>query len=240
MLEKLIMPGVKLELREIRKKEDMNNKANIYVSQVYDMGDEESKLVIAMPIKAGKLILLSVGACFEAFFYTKKGMYQSEIVVTDRYKSDNLYMLDVTMKTPLKKFQRRQFYRFDCMLDVDYTLLTDSEEQYISTTKQIPEELSGDKRTAMTKNISGGGIKIVGDQKLEKDDKLYVYFELMVNEYVKTFRLVTRVIDCNEVMNRTGMYTSRLEFEHIRNEEREIIIKYIFEEERRIRKNERM
>lgn len=119
MIEKLITPGQKIELTEILMV-DTDRKPKTYQSQVFDVHEDDDRLDIAMPIVAGRLIPLSVGLHFSVCFYTPKGLYQSNCVIVDRYKSNNLYTIVIELKTAPKKYQRRQFYRLETILPLKY------------------------------------------------------------------------------------------------------------------------
>ena len=65
-MEKILVPGGRLELNEIIS--DKTKKANTYLSQIYDIDEKEKKVSIAMPYKEGRLVVLSMGMRFVAFF----------------------------------------------------------------------------------------------------------------------------------------------------------------------------
>ena len=48
-MEKILVPGGRLELNEIIS--DKTKKANTYLSQIYDIDENEKKVSIAMPYK---------------------------------------------------------------------------------------------------------------------------------------------------------------------------------------------
>jgi c-di-GMP-binding flagellar brake protein YcgR len=65
--------------------------------------------------------------------------------------------------TGLKKFQRREFYRLETMLDFAYYKISE-EVAELETTEELFEEISNPdyieyKGYARTKDISGGGMK---------------------------------------------------------------------------------
>ena len=54
-----------------------------------------------------------------------------------------------------------------------------------------------------------------------------------------TYSILSRIISTREVPNKKHTYEHRVKFEDISSKERELLIKFIFEEERRYRKNEK-
>ena len=240
MLENLIMPGGKLELREIKRDPNSTRKLNTYVSQIYDIDEDETKMSIAMPIKEGRAIPLAVGSRYDAYFYTKKGIYASVVTITDRFRTSTLFVLVIELQTQLKKFQRRQYYRFDTIFNLDYVILNE-EEQKLAVEKQIIPESFPTERIirGTTMNISGGGMKFSGSQ-LKPEDKLWLEFSIAVNECMKRFRVIAHVVESTASANKAGLYVNRIEFEVIPKTDQETLIRYIFEEERKLRKNERI
>ena len=55
----------------------------------------------------------------------------------------------------------------------------------------------------------------------------------------KEFIIQALILSSNKMINRQGFYEHRVQFRDIPKEEREAIIKFIFEEERRQRKREK-
>ena len=108
--------GNKIEL--VRLDQVIRNEQNkkVYVSKIYDILDRD-KLQIAMPIFEGRIVPLDLDERYTACFYTERGLLQCNVQVTARYKSGNLFFLDVKLLGALEKVQRRQFYRYDCLID---------------------------------------------------------------------------------------------------------------------------
>ena len=115
-ISNVIRPGDKIDIRLLQQVEGAGKagaEVTTYKSQVLDVLDN-GNLEISMPTDAGKLILLSLGMRYEFSFYSGGGIYRSIGRITERYKKDNMYMLVIELKTPLERYQRRQFYRYNC------------------------------------------------------------------------------------------------------------------------------
>ena len=81
-------------------------------------------------------------------------------------------------------------------------------------------------------DISGGGAKIIQRQFLDKNEVVKLKFVLAVDEFVFRFSLFARVLSSTRMPNHSELVEQRLEFLKITKEERDNIIKYIFESER--------
>lgn len=222
--------GDRIELKELKRKDD----ASVYASMILDMGENDT-IRISMPTVKGKLIPLPKGGRFDAFFYTGKGIYQAEAVIIERYKSGNIYSMDIILETGLRKYQRRQFYRLEKMIPVKYTPITEEENTSITGTGEIPDELLAPDIYAdgMILDISGGGLRFTGDIEISENQKLLVRFKMPEDRSDREFKIPVTTVKAFKIANQSGKYENRVMFENISKESREAIIKSIFEEERR-------
>ena len=74
-------------------------------------------------------------------------------------------------------------------------------------------------------------------QQYQEGNILYLRFNLSINDLEKEFRLAAKVILSKEIEKRQNEYENRVKFIYIDNTTREEIIKYIFDEDRKNRKN---
>ena len=64
-------------------------------------------------------------------------------------------------------------------------------------------------------------------------------FSLFVNGLVTEYKLVGKVLKSSPIENMEDQFENRIQFVNMLNDDREAIIKYIFEEERKQRHRER-
>lgn len=239
MGNRLLSAGDKIEFRDKISKEDLSLgiKPKIYVSQIFDFTDE-GYINVAMPISKGKLVPLERGRQFDVFFYTSKGIYQCKAKIMNRRKSDNLYTLEILLTTELEKFQRRQYFRLEKTLPIYYAELSEEDYQVILETHQFPEDMKNINlfSQANTLDISGGGMRFVGRTQIAQGKKVLVMFDIDEHGKPIKYRLPATVILSFGVRGKTGVFEHRIEFENITKEYRELLIRYIFEEERKKRK----
>ncbi len=241
MLDNYIKPGQKVDLKAVKrtKLSSEENKEKVYTTKIYDVVDDDTVEII-MPMEQTKLILLPVDGEYEVFFYTENGLYESTVRIIDRYKSNNVYIILVELQTNLRKYQRRDFYRYSCALDLDTRSLTPEEifalrkgEAY-----QAPPGLPTTKGVIV--DISGGGLRFVSKAtQYDKESMIYCKYDLFIHGGVKTYNIICKVLDSREIANRDGEYEHRVQFVNLDSDEREEIIQYIFEEERKNRRKER-
>ena len=230
----IVKPGDKIDINFLHQ-----NNGKIYKSGVFDfLSDNEIEL--NMPTDEGKMVMFNIGFECQFYFYTSKGLYTCEAVITNRYKRDNFYLLSARIKNGLKKFQRREFFRLDCMIDFAYYKIS-KEVAELETTEELFEEIANPdyielKSLARTKDISGGGIRFNVMEPLEIASKILIVIRLSNNKVDHMFYLVTNIIACDPVEKMHGFWVARGKFEFKNIKDRDLIIRYVFEEDRMNRK----
>lgn len=247
MLSKIVLPGSKLEITRADAAENRENfekkrKIKTYFSKVYDI-IEEDKLKIAMPTEGTRLITLEPNTKYELCIFTERGLYKCKAVLTERYKEDNLFVAVMELYTGLQKYQRRQHYRLECNIELQYRILTERETELLLNS-EVPESYqnewnSGGRLRGITLDISGGGVRFVSDSPDEKGKHMLIEFDVPLGDKQSHFSIISVHIDSKQVPNRENTYEHRVQFLSITKRQREDLIKYIFEEERRFRKREK-
>jgi len=240
MLSQFIQPGDRIELQRVERvkyNEDENDtaKKKIYRSSVCEIISED-RLEIAMPMEKAKLLLLEVDGEYDVYFYTSTGLYQCFARVLDRYKTNNIYMVLMELTSNLRKQQRREYYRFSCALEMSAFELSEEEETEVLKTGRV---VNGRRlNRSVIVDISGGGLRFVSEQKYEPESLVCCIYHLMIDRRLKEYNLVGKILSARELDNKPGFYEYRLQYVNINKEEREEIIRYIFQEERKNRKRE--
>ena len=156
MIEKFISPGDKLEMKSIQEVTlpDGTVGVKLYKSTVYDVSDD-GKIMIVMPMEKAKMVLLPIEGEYEVCFFSHGGMYNANVRVVDRQKTNNTYVLITEMITNLHKYQRREYYRFNCIVEMLTKELARAEEEAFG--KQLGYLVSEtDMKRGVIVDISGG------------------------------------------------------------------------------------
>jgi c-di-GMP-binding flagellar brake protein YcgR len=175
-------------------------------------------------------------------FYTKKGLYTCYGMVQKRYKKDNFFMLAMLLTSDPVKFQRREFFRIENNIELRYVPVPE-EIAYLESTEELFAKLQAgsyieQEKKAITRDISGGGIRFVAEDQLERGIFVVVVIRLCNDRIDQTFYLVTQVVDAQPSKNSKGKFIHRGKFLFKDLKDRETIVRYVFEEERRIRRKE--
>ncbi len=196
-----------------------------------------------MPSENGQIRLLPLGLRYELVFYTKSGLYRGYGEVKERYKTDNRFMLRVAFHTPLNKYQRREYYRLNCAMEAAFYIINKEiamleHTDEIETALRESEEAAGEKMSAYVRDISGGGMRFVTDVELPEDSYILVYIRLGEKAQDAVYPIAGRVISSGKVEDVTpAKYEQRVEFILKDSRVREDIIRFIFKEERKARRN---
>ena len=241
MLTKYVEPGEKVELQLMVHDMDENPEIEkkVYYSVVYDILSDD-RLEIFMPMEKQKLILLPVDSEYDMFIYTKTGLLQCFARIVDRYKSNNVYILSLELISNLRKYQRREFYRFACALELSARTLEAEEVQAIEENKPCLLQTDLPLRRSVIVDISGGGLRFMSVQKYEPGSFIYCSYNLVRDGQRKKYEIIGKVLAVNELLNRPGTYEHRVQYHDMDVNVREEIIRFIFEEERRNRKKDRL
>lgn len=213
----------------------------IYKSQVNDIGDN-GDIEVTMPIENGKVRLLPLGVRYEFVFYAKTGLYHCIGQIKERCKKDNIYVLVVEIHSQMEKFQRRQYYRYPCLIDAEFYPITEEDAEKNST-EDILNQLRDDqfyekKKFCKVVDVSGEGVRIIAEEKLQVGSFLLLILKL-TNEVMDTQHYIMGHVLTSEVLKGyTDKFEIRIQFIFKDNKIREEIIKYIFEEERKDRNSE--
>ena len=238
----IILPGDKIDIRLIHQmnvEENGGQKANVYQSNVCEfLSDHEMEIL--MPMQGSRMVLLQTGAECQFVFYTRRGLYSCDIIVRERYRKDNLYLLRVLFKKQPARFQRREFFRIEFVTDMQFLEIAE-EVAALKTTEQLFVEIQDpkymdQKHRAMICDISGGGVRFTGDVPLEAGQFVLLIFRLINKNTDECFHLVSKIVEARKEDNERYSCRAKFIFKDLRD--REKIVRFVFEEERRIRKKE--
>ena len=249
MLEKLLSAGDKVEVMSTSGLANSQNSKKVYYSLLVDI-DMDDRLTVTMPIEAGKLVTLSVGERYWMVFYTHSGIYQTKALIVAREKQGNVHVMIVKALTELERIQRRQFYRIECVLNVEYRIMNDIESKgyeilRTKAYKTMEDRLKIKRLLVPTGNewhkgvaidISGGGMRFNTEVKHENPLYLELRFSLNIGNVTKEICTPARVIRYVKVKNMQEMYEFRIEFVEIQTKQREDVVQYVFNEDRNRRK----
>lgn len=242
ILAKYVELGSKVDIRVRRRNhEEGIYEMRVYPSQVFDILSEE-RIEITMPMDKTKILLLPIGGEHDLLFYTGNTIYQCKAKIVDREKRNNTYLLIMDLISNLRRDQRREYYRFSCALEMDSRILEKEEIKALEKSEVSEDNIVPRlplKRSVIV-DISGGGLRFIADYKYDEDSIVLCKYQLDSDEGSKTYEVLGKVLSVTSIESRQGMYEHRVKYIKIDKEVREEIIRFIFEEERKNLKKERL
>lgn len=244
--------------QEYAREQNGGEKANRYLSEIHDI-KKDGTLVINMPVVKTRLVTLSTGLRYTFIFTVEengeKTFLTAQGELMNRYREGIFFLMDARLSTPLKKFQRREYYRLDCSLESIGVALGGDDfdpKQIIDASQFLLEHIEDGYQVAhgIISNISGGGALLLTEHdfgktsyillrvifrcsddkrdeevfkdKLERDDTMEILAKILEKKYIES----------------AEKYSYRLMFVFKNPQFRERIIKYVFDEQRKIIKKE--
>lgn len=237
-MDERIQIGDKLELKKIEKRLYADAEDKVYVSQVLDEADN-GNLFVSMPIQEGHVVPLGIDQEFIATFYTKAGLLSCKVIVKGRYKKESLFLLEIRLQGALEKIQRREFFRLDCRLEMQYRLVDAEEQKYIEAGQAYnPDELGIEWKKGIMLDLSGGGVRFVSSSKEEKGALMEIRFDMELDGVSEVVYALASVLLSVRNVNNNQIYEQRVQFYRMDQALQERIIHYIFQTQRKNRMKE--
>lgn len=243
MVSKILTVGDKIDITKYHSGSPANKEGvgkKVYKSQILDI-ESDNKIKVLMPFEGSKIVLLSLNQQYNLCFYSDGGLYQCIGKVMDRYKSNNMFIAEMELTTRLQKYQRREYYRLQCVMDFSYRFLSPEEEKMDNIGEILKQKTGSKMEHGVIVDISGGGMRFISQEEYEKNKEILAFFEVENRGIKREVRATGKIIASirRENSGSGKKYENRVGFKLLSKEDREIIIKHIFEQERKLRKNEK-
>ena len=239
-----VRPGQKLNiqiLQEANRNAIKGEGCTQYPSRVFEVL-KNGVLELEMPTREGKLVMLPMNIRYEFIFFVESGMYKAQGTITDRFKRQNFFLVHAKITSEFVKYQRRQFYRLNCMIPVAFQGMDDRVETMELMTDILDFSKSEDavkypsaRGDAM--DISGGGMRMVSDTCTPEANFFLLQFYIDIQGKRSMVELIAKKIAMDKLED-SNKYSYRFKFIFKDSKLQEDIIRFIFEEERRLRKKE--
>lgn len=224
-LNKYINIGDRVEIVNVLDEDNFTS----YFSKLVDFNQDE--VTLEAPVKDGVLAPLPVNKIFEIYFFSiSDGYYQIKAKLFKRVKENgDIPILIFKITSDIRKIQRRQFFRFECNLKVK--IREPLKNGNVDYEKEVIDYLQSEYLDGTIKDISGGGMKVNCEVDFEKDSKIDCILTIGKKE-VWVSAIVIRSIKIRD--NDKMIYQLATRFDSISESTRDIVFKYILEEQRKL------
>ncbi len=239
-----IKAGNKVNIRfyqEAARAEQTNRDEQVFASRVFDVLSDGT-LELDIPTKEGKLVLLPHNVRYMFEFTTDQGMFRCAGQITERIRRGNFYLMRARIISKMQKYQRREYYRLNVMMDVMFQAM-DARVEELEKMSEVRGLLQGQSFNEKVigrgtiVDISGGGMRFISETYIQGAEYMYMAFNLVISGRKQMVEVLAKVIAISRIPDSRN-YTYRLKFMYKDSKLQEKIIRFIFEEERRIRKKE--
>lgn len=250
MLSNIVRKGDKIKLTAIQG-EDKTKKEATYISSVVEIMDSNG-IKAAMPIINGKYVILDSLKNYRIEFMTRKGIFACDAKIVRRFKERINFFVVFELMSELEKLQRREYYRLECILDIKFRRSMDGnifedenkEEEITHRNEENEPDLVLIRKkvpwhAAIITNISGGGVRFNSREALNKGENVLLKMHLKFDDGEGDYEIPAKVVHSAEVPNRPNIFEARVQFTDISTQDREDIIRFVFDEERRIRRRKK-
>lgn len=181
----------------------------VYKTKIENITDDIN-YTIGTPIVHNSYVYIPLNEIIKIRSVMKDCIYQFEAKVTHK-ETNKVNLITVTQVGPMERIQRREDFRLETLISATFTKQSDNE----------PHE-------CVIKDISGGGVKLTTQERLDISDRINLSFSL---DGIGNFNIGGVVVRTN---NEGSNYDVGISFKDLDASDREKIVRYIFQEQRKI------
>ncbi len=202
--------------------EDGNPSRTGLVSQ-FESADEDDVLHVLAPMKGGLYVPILPNDILDVEFDCDGSAFTFRAIARELVREGRVRLLNLLPETEITVIQRRGYYRFPHVTECSYRILKEP----------IPPEAErGPFRTTSTRNLSGGGIGLLFEDKPEMG--MNIEGNLNLAGGIRFIGAIVRIEP--NVPGSAYRYEVGVSFLKIENRTRERLIAYIFEAQRNLLK----
>lgn len=201
-------------------------------------------LIVSAPTFRSVVVPIPEGELINVVYFRQSGMFSFVAALLRRFHDGNIELCEIEIKSPISKYQRRDFVRYDTVLPVRVSLLANAETlsnmSIEETLRRIfdrrymgmPREGDYPTEECLTLDVSGGGLRFSSRHSYEKNSLLECTVTFSEEDELTVDALVMRV----EESERGMPWRIGVQFVNIEERLRRKIIRYIFNEQVKERK----
>jgi c-di-GMP-binding flagellar brake protein YcgR len=212
-LKKFLSVGERIQIEYF----DEAGRHNDYKSQIVEIHDNDL-VDILIPIHKKRDVYLRKDTVIKIVLTKGEAVYEIKAVIYETLFA-SIPLMRVKMLTEVHKIQRRNFYRLKVMLDIGIRLV----ENY-------DEKKYGVQSTCNMLDISTGGLSFSTRKEFHEKDMLELTLSLNDKKLTVFGKIVRRTFNDNY----RAPFSYGVEFFKISGNERNVITKFIYDEQRRL------
>jgi c-di-GMP-binding flagellar brake protein YcgR len=198
----------------------MNNyNQSQYVSRV-DNINEDGSIDVLIPISKRKIVYINNDTALKVIIASEGAIYEFKAEIVEKLFGV-VPLLRLKRVSDIQKIQRRNYFR-----------LKATNKFKIRKVINLKEAIYNEYFEVTMVDISGGGLAFNAEIELDINDLIEVNMDLNS----KTINLLGKIVRADKDEDKAKMFSYGVNFEKIAEIERNVIMRYIFEEQRKLAK----
>lgn len=192
--------------------------APVYVSQLLEPA-QDRQLLIAVPISGFRLIPWEPGCRMKVTFIQKtRGIWTFTACLLRQRENNRVAAWEIAAEDDLSRLQRREWYRLPCSLDLS---CRPTRAESAAATVEKPDICY----SAITRDISGGGLAIVTEMPVQESAEVEITLNLDNQKPIVAHGRVVRVGETGNPAQQSRLIT--LQFTDIAARDQNDLIKFV-------------
>lgn len=200
-----------------------SHREKTYFSMIQDIPDRDT-MIINLPMSKGEAAFLHMGQEIAVNYFRCHGQYYFMATVIDRYEKGNSHFFEIKKISETHRLQRRNYYRLAKTMPVRIDV-------FLKEDKDSTKTIHGH-----TCNICGGGLGVILKEEIPVDASVRCIFELNYDGNIEKIEAKGRVVRCDPLTDSDDRFEVGICFEDMPEGQRDEIVKFVFSEQRRLRK----
>jgi c-di-GMP-binding flagellar brake protein YcgR len=221
--------GERIGMQEINKFINIGERVNLivqsnygehqYVSKV-DNINEDGTIDILIPISKNKIVYIKNDTVLKVVISREGAIFEFKGKIVNKLFG-TIPLLKLMVVSDIQKIQRRNYFRLKSVKSIK-----------VRKVVNLKEKLFDEYFDASMVDISGGGLAFNANTELDIADVIELSLDLNSN----TINILGKIVRVEKDDSKVKKYAYGINFEKITEIERNIIMRYIFEEQRKLAK----
>ena len=211
-----IKPGDRVEISMIIRAPINWNAA--YKSKIEEVSNKSGAIKILAPFHERRIVMLPKSEQCMVRVTTATGMFIYSAAVAGMVKENGLDFALLKLAGDGTKTQRRDFFRFNCAIPIEFFLLNEDGEPL----DNIPKE-------GLIRDMSGGGMRMLSKEIIKINTLLRLVLQMDRGELM----IFGHVLRKNDNPNAVHPYQYHLKFTAMSSAEQDKLVQYIYQEQRK-------
>lgn len=216
-------------MQDINKLLNIGDKINLIVMNTYDEHqyisridniNDDGTIDVLIPISKNRIVYIKNDTVLKVVAAKEGAIYEFKAKIVNKLFGV-VPLLKLMRVSDIQKIQRRNYFRLKALRNIK-----------IRKVVNLKEKLYGEYAIAAMVDISGGGLAFNANEELEINDFIEVALELNSN----TINLLGKIVRAERDDSKPKKYSYGINFDKITEVERNVIMRFIFEEQRKLAK----